>query len=169
MKRAPLLAALLALSSCTRGGSQHREPTRLEGMVAFPPRDTVRFAVPATAYRCTGGPTEMLLQALSPEGSGVLAHLRHPDSVVAGAYRVVTPGDTTGPTAIVAVRYQLRETVHSFAADSGTVEVRFTGGKLSGRIQVTGTESGIRTPTRIEYHDIPSPTQADTISCARQP
>jgi hypothetical protein len=111
----------------------------------------------------------MLLQGLSPDGSGVLVHLNHPDSVVAGSYRVVSPGDTSGPSAIVAVRYQLREAAHSFAADSGTVEVRLTGGKLSGGIQVTGIESGIRTPTRIEYHDIPLPAPADTVSCAHQP
>ncbi len=111
----------------------------------------------------------MLVQAFNPEGSGVLVHLRHPDSVGAGTYRIVSPGDTAGSTAVVAVRYQLRETTHAFAADSGTVEVRSNGGKLSGRIQATGTESGIRTPTRIEYHDIPSPAAADTVSCARQP
>ena len=88
---------------------------------------------------------------------------------VAGTYRAVIPGDTAGPTAVVAVRYQLRETAHSFAADSGTVEVHFEGGKLSGRIQTTGIENGIRTPTRITYHDVPAPARRDTVSCAAQP
>jgi len=170
LRLARSLPALLGLlASCNRSATQHGEPIRLEATVAFPPRDTVRFSVPAIAHRCTEGPTEMLLQALSPEGSGVLVHLRHPDSVVAGRYRVVPPGDTTVPTAVVAVRYQLRETSHSFAADSGSVEVRINGKKISGLMQVTGIESGIRTPTRIEYHDIPSPAPADTVSCARQP
>lgn len=138
-------------------------------MVAFPPRDTVRFALPASAHGCTGGRTAMLLQSLSPGGNGVLVRLHHPDSVVAGSYRIVVPGDTTEPAAVVAVRFQLRETAHSFAADSGTVEVRMDGRKLSGRIQATGIENGIRTPTQIEYHDVPWPLPADTVSCAPQP
>jgi len=111
----------------------------------------------------------MLLQALTPEGNGVLVRFRHSDSVVAGSYRVVPPADTTQPTAVVAVRYQLRETTHSFAAESGTVEVNVEGGKLSGRIQVTGIENGIHTPTRITYHGLPVPARGDTVSCAAQP
>ena len=138
-------------------------------MVAFPPRDTVRFEVPASAHRCSEGPTEILLQALSPEGNGVLVRFRHPDSVVTGTYRVVIPSDTTKPTAVVAVRYQLRETEHSFAADSGTADVHIEGGKLAGRIQATGIENGIRTPTHISYHDVPAPARTDTVSCAPQP
>ena len=169
LARCRLTPALLALLACSNGGTTQNEPTRLEGMVAFPPRDTVRFAVPANAHRCAEGPTEMLLQASNPEGYGVLVRFRHPDSVVAGTYRAVIPGDTAGPTAVVAVRYQLRETAHSFAADSGTVEVHFEGGKLSGRIQTTGIENGIRTPTRITYHDVPAPARGDTVSCAAQP
>ena len=111
----------------------------------------------------------MLLQALNPEGNGVLVRFRHSDSVVTGTYRVVLPADTTEPAAVVAVRYQLRESAHSFAADSGTVEVHVAGGKLSGRIQATGIENGIRTPTRASYHDVPAPARADTVSCAAQP
>ena len=160
--------ALLALLACSKGGTTQNEPTRLEGVVAFPPRDTVRFELPARAHRCSEGPTGMLLQALNPEGNGVLVRFRHADSVVAGTYRVVIPADTTQPAAVVAVRYQLRETAHTFAADSGTVELRFEGGKLSGRIQVTGIESGIRTPTRVTYHDVPVPARGDTVSCAAQ-
>ena len=168
LTRPRLAPALLVLASCT-GGTTQNEPTRVEVMVAFPPRDTVRFGAPASAHHCSEGSTGMVLQALSPEGNGVLVRFRHSDSVVAGTYRIVLPADTTDSTAIVAVRYQLRETAHSFAAESGTVEVHFEGGKLSGRIQATGTESGIRTPTQITYHDVPAPSRADTVSCTAQP
>lgn len=161
--------ALLVLLACCTGDATQNGPTRLEVMVAFPPRDTVRFGLPAHAYRCSEGPTAMLLQALNPEGNGVLVRFRHSDSVVAGTYRVVLPGDTTEPTAVLAVRYQLRETAHSFAADSGTVEVHVESGRLSGRIQATGIENGIRTPTQATYHDVPAPARADTVSCAAQP
>jgi len=169
LARSRLAPALFVLLACCTGGTAQNEPTRLEGMVAFPPRDTVRFGVPANAHRCTEGRTAMLLQALNPEGNGVLVRFRHPDSVAAGTYRVVISADTSEPSAVVAVRYQLRETAHSFAADSGTVELHFEGGKLSGRIQATGIENGIRTPTRITYHDVPAPARADTVSCAAQP
>lgn len=136
-------------------------------MVAFPPRDTVRFSLPATTHRCTDA-RSLVLEALSPEGNGVFVRLQYRDSLRAGSYPITTPGDTTAPAAVVAVRYQLRETGHSFAADSGTVEVTRQDEKLKGRIHVTGVENGIRTPVRIEYHDVPLALAADTVPCAFQ-
>lgn len=113
----------------------------------------------------------MLVEAVSPEGSGVLVRLRYRDSLVGASYRVVPPGDTSSPppTATVMVRYLLRDAARTFSFDSGAVLLRREGGKISGRIQGSGIESGIRTPTRIDYHDVPPPSSTDTISCALQP
>ena len=41
--------------------------------------------------------------------------------------------------------------------------------KISGRADGTGVESGIRTPTHIEYHDVSLPTRPDTLPCNFQP
>ncbi|HUC40588.1 MAG TPA: hypothetical protein VMR92_07115 [Gemmatimonadales bacterium] len=169
MRRSSRAPALLVLLACCKGGATtDQSPRLLDGIVAFPPRDTVRFSVPATTHRCTEART-VVLEALGPEGNGVLVRLHYRDSLAPVSYPVIMPGDTTAPGAAVAVRYQLREVGHSFAADSGTVEVHRSGDELAGRMQLTGIENGIRTPTRIEFHDVPLPAPADTMSCAFQP
>lgn len=121
-----------------------------------------------TTYRCTDG-RAILLEAVSPEGSGVLVLLRFRDSLVSASFPVVAPGDTTAPGAVVTVRYLIRDMSRGFFVDTGAVRVRREAGRLAGQIQGSGTESGIRTPTRIEYHDVPLPLQADTVSCAFVP
>jgi hypothetical protein len=105
---------------------------------------------------------------VSPEGSGVLVRLHYRDSLVAATYPVVMPGDTTAPGAVVTVRYLLHDVGHTFFFDSGAVQVHRQDGKLGGRIQGSGIENAIRTPTRIEYHDVPLPARTDTASCAFQ-
>lgn len=113
----------------------------------------------------------MLLEAVSPEGSGVLVRLRYRDSLVTATYPIIVPRDTTTPGATVAVRYLLRDVAHAFFFDSGTVQLRREGGsaKISGRIEGSGIENAIRTPTRIEYHDVRLAPPADTVSCVAQP
>lgn len=136
----------------------------LSATVAFPPRDTARFSVPATTHRCTDGRT-ILVEAVSPEGYGVLLRLHYRDSLVSGTYPVVTPGDSTTVGALVAVRYLMRETPRAFFFDSGTVQVRRGRDKISGSADGSGTESGIRTPTRIQYDDVALPARTDTVTC----
>jgi hypothetical protein len=139
------------------------EPRLLHAMVAFPPRDTIRFDLPAATLRCVGEKST-LLQAVSPEGSGVLIRLRYRDSLVADSYPVVSPDDkATVPAATVTVRYFLREAPHAFVMDSGTVRVRRTRTKVSGRVEGTGLENAIRTPARIEYKNVP--LRSDTVTC----
>jgi hypothetical protein len=113
----------------------------------------------------------MLLEAVSPEGSGVLVRLRYRDSLVTATYPIIVPRDTTTPGATVAVRYLLRDVAHAFFFDSGTVQLRREGGraKISGRIEGSGIENAIRTPTRIEYHDVPLARPTDTVFCVAQP
>jgi hypothetical protein len=119
-------------------------------------------------HRCSGG-RSVLVEAVSPEGSGVLVLLHYRDSLVAGSYRIVMPADTTTPAAMVTVRYLLRDIGHTFFFDSGAVLVRRDRGKIGGRIQGSGIENAIRTPTRIEYHDVPLPKPGDSVSCSFQP
>jgi hypothetical protein len=137
-------------------------------IVAFPPRDTVRFSLPARTHRCTDGRT-ILLEGIIPEGNGVLIRFHFRDSLVTASYPVVVPDDPTTPGAVVAVRYLLRETPRAFFFDSGAVQVRRERTKISGRADGTGSESGIRTPTQIEYHDVSLPTRPDTVPCNFQP
>jgi len=115
-------------------------------------------------HRCTDG-RALLLEAVSPEGNGVLVRLHYRDSLVTATYRVVVPGDTTAPGAVVAVRYLLREATHAFFFDSGTVQVHRERDKISGRAEGSGIENAIRTPTHIEYHDIALPARTDTVPC----
>jgi hypothetical protein len=107
----------------------------------------------------------MLLEGVSPEGNGVLLRLHFRDSLVTGAYRAVAPGDTSVPAAVVALRYLLRDTPHVFFFDSGAVQVRREGDKISGRADGSGTESGIRTPTHIKYQDVALAARSDTMPC----
>ncbi len=140
----------------------------LDATVAFPPRDTIRFSLPATIRRCTDG-RSILLEAVSPEGNGVLVLLHFRDSLVSASYPAVAPGDTTAPGAVVAVRYLMRDVSRGFYFDTGAVQLRREARQLAGQIQGSGIENGIRTPTRIEYRDVPLPLQTDTVSCAFVP
>jgi hypothetical protein len=149
------------------GGDAKQAPL-LDATVAFPPRDTSHFSLPATTHHCTDGQT-LLLEAVSPEGSGVLVRLHFRDSLGSGSYRVVMPGDTTAPAAVVAVRYLVRDVARAFVFDTGTVQLRREGAKLSGNIQGSGIENAIRTPTHIEYYEVPLPVATDTVPCAFQP
>jgi hypothetical protein len=111
----------------------------------------------------------MLLEAVIPEGSGVLVLLHFRDSLVSASYPVVVPGDTATPGAVVTVRYLLRDVSHGFVFDSGAVQVRRAGDKVSGRADGTGVENAIRTPTHIEYHDVALPARTDTMPCSFVP
>ena len=97
----------------------------------------------------------------------VLLHFR--DSLVAASYPVIVPGDTTAPGAVVAVRYLLRDATRAFFFDTGAVQVRRDRDKISGRADGSGVETGIRTPTHIQYHDVALPARTDTVPCTFQP
>ena len=158
---------------CGRGDGGAQKPLLVDAMVAFPPRDTVRFSLPATTHRCTNG-RAILLEAVSPEGSGVLVLLQFRDSLVSSSYPVVAPGDPTAvapgdptaPGAVVAVRYLVRDVTHAFFFDSGAVQVRRERDRISGRADGSGIENAIRTPTRIQYRDVRLPERTDTMPCS---
>ena len=139
----------------------------MHATIAFPPRDTVRFDLPATATRCSGEKS-LLLQAVSPEGIGVLVRLRYRDSLVSDSFPVVSADDAaTVPAAVVAVRYFIHESPHSIVMDSGTVHVLRQRAAVSARVAGSALENAIRTPTRIEFDHVP--LRADTVTCASAP
>ena len=147
----------------TQCHGENEDPLRLHAMIAFPPKDTIRFDLPASALRCTGE-NSILLQAASPEGSGVLIRLRYRDSLMSDSFPVVSADDAaTTPAAVVAVRYFVHETLHSFVMDSGLVHVRRDRGAVSARVQGSGLENAIRTPSRVEFEAMP--LRADTVTC----
>src|SRR5258705_13550610 len=154
LRTAPAL--LLLVMGCDGAGGGSRQPLLLDAMVAFPPRDTVRFSLPATTHRCADGRT-VLLEAVNPEGSGVLARLHFRDSLVSGSYPVLAPGDTTTPGAVVAVRYLLRDASHGFFFDTGAVQVRLEAGRVARHIPRARTGNGHSTTTRLGYPDGPTP------------
>lgn len=155
------------LLTCCRGGGGADEPVRLQAMVVFPPKDTIRFALPATTHRCNDG-RSLLLEAASPRGSGVLVRLRYGDTLVAGQYPVIIPSDTTAQRgATVAVRYLIREVAHGFSFDSGAVDVRRDGRTLRAHVEGRGVENAIRVFATVDYRDLPLP--GDTVPCLYQP
>jgi hypothetical protein len=155
---------VLLTTSCRRGD----QAPNLDATVASPHQDTVRFSVSATTHRCTDG-RAMLLEAVSPEGNGVLVRLQYRDSLVNATYPVVVPGDTTAPGAVVAVRYLLRDVTHAFFFDTGAVEVHRERKALSGRADGSGIENAVRTHTHFQYHDVPLPAHTDTVPCSFRP
>jgi len=153
------------LLTCCKGGAE--EPVRLQAMVVFPPKDTIRFALPATTRRCDGS-RSLLLEAASPLGSGVLVRLRYGDTLVAGQYPVIIPSDTaTLRGATVAVRYLIRDVPHGFSFDSGAVDVRRDGRTLRAHVEGRGLENAIRVFTTADYRDLP--LTGDTVPCRYQP
>jgi hypothetical protein len=156
----------LLLTACR---SPADEPLRLQATGAFPPRDTIRFALPAATRRCTDG-RALLLEAVSPQGTGVLVRLHHGDSLIAGPYTITAPGDSiTLPGAQVAVRYLIREVPHGFAIDSGSVEVERSGDAITTHIVGSGIENSIRQRAWVDFRDVPLAPPSDTVPCRYAP
>lgn len=156
----------MLLVSCT---DADEPPLRLHAIVAFPPQDTIVFDLPAATRRCADG-RSLLLESLSPEGSGVLLRLRYRDSLRSDSFPIVVPDDTSAvPAAVVAIRYFIRDAPHGYVLDSGSVQVRREGNTIQARGEGKGTENAIRVGARVEFRDVPLPLAADTVPCHYQP
>ena len=161
-----------ALLACSGRGTGDNEPIRVHATVIRPttdtlrPKDSTRFALPATAYVCDDG-RSLLLQSVSPIGNGMLVRLIYGDSLVSGDYKVVTAGESTTRGAEVAVRYMIGSVTHLFVADSGSVEVRRGRQALDARGSGSGIDGGIRTQVTVEYEEVP--VAADTVRCRSEP
>jgi hypothetical protein len=143
------------------------EPLLLHAMVAFPPKDTILLDLPAVTRHCVDGGA-LLLESLSPEGSGVLLTLRYRDSLTSDSFPIVPPSDITAlPAAVVAIRFFIHDTPRGFALDSGTVHVRRDGNMIAARGGGVGIANAIRIAARIEYQDVPIGT--DGVPCTYQP
>jgi hypothetical protein len=140
---------------------------RLDATIAFPPKDTVRLSLPASTSWCSDR-RALLLESLSPEGSGVLVRLRYRDSLTSDSLPIVIPDDTTTvPAAVVGIRFFLHDTPRSYSLDSGTVRVHRTGRTIAVIGAGTGVESAIRIRARLEARDVPLGT--DSVPCAYAP
>jgi hypothetical protein len=140
---------------------------RLDATIAFPPKDTILISLPASTAWCRDG-RSLLLESLSPEGSGVLLQLRYRDSLTTDSFPIVMPGDTSVATgAVVALRFFLHDTPRGYTLDSGRVRVQRAGGSISVSGAGTGVESAIRIRAQLEARDVP--IGRDTVSCNTSP
>jgi hypothetical protein len=155
---------LAVLVCCGRG---ENDALRLRATVIRPPKDTVRFGLPAVAHYCDDG-RSLLLQAASPLGNGMLVRLRYGDSLTAAVYPIIAPGDIVATRgAMGAVRYMIRDVAHALAVDSGVVAVRRGRRELDARMEGWGLDGSIRTAVTVEYTKIP--LAADAVQCGYQP
>ena len=138
-------------------------PFRLDAMIAFPPKDTIRLSLPATSFWCSDGHS-LLLEAVHPEGSGVLVRVRYRDSLTSDSLPIVLPDDTAAvPAAIVGIRFFVHDTPHTYSLDSGRVHVQRQGTNIRVSADGTGVESAIRIRAQLESRDVPLGT--DTVPC----
>lgn len=151
--------------ACSGAGTAADEPVRLRATIVRPHADTVAFAVPAAAHRCSGGPS-LLLQATDERGNGVLALLRRGDSLATGSFPLIALGDSITPRgANVAVRYMLVDMAQGLSLDSGAVDLTATDEALTARVQGSGLEGGARVKVEATYAGIPLPPPGDTVPC----
>lgn len=155
--------------ACGGGGTAATEPPRLRATVARPNADTVAFAVPAAAHRCSGSPS-LLLQTSDERGNGVLVLLRRGDSLATGSFPLIALGDSiTQRGANVAVRYMKGDVAHGLSLDSGAVELTATGDALAGQVQGSGLEGGVRATIDAVFAGVSLPPPGDTVPCRYRP
>jgi len=153
---------VLFLAGCSARGPKPA-PLRLDAMIAFPPKDTIRFSLPATSSWCTDGHS-LLLEALDPEGSGVLVRVRYRDSLTSDSLSIVPPDDTAAvPAAIVGLRFVVHDTPRGYSLDSGRGHLQRQGSNIRVCAAGTGVESAIRIRAQLESRDVPLGT--DTVPC----
>jgi hypothetical protein len=154
---------MLLLPACGPPAEPNQAPLRLDATIAFPPDDTVRLSLPALGAWCRDG-RSLLIESLSPEGSGLLVRLRYGDSLTSDSLPIVVPQDTAAtPAAVIGIRFFLHDTPHGYSLDSGRVRVERDGS----RVRVTGfgrgVESAIRITAELSTRDVPIGT--DTVPC----
>lgn len=148
-------------------GEPEQAPLRLDAMIAFPPKDTLRLSLPARTVWCGDGHS-LLIESLSPEGSGLLVRLRYRDSLTSDSVPIVIPWDTAAtPAAVVGVRFSLHDVPHGYSLDSGRVLVQRDGSRVRVTGAGVGVESAIRIRVELTSRDVPIGT--DTVPCGFAP
>jgi hypothetical protein len=161
-RRIVAAGVLLAAAAC-RG--EPAAPGRARAAVARR-ADTIRFAAPATAYRCAAG-DGVVLEAIEL-GNGLLVWVRTRDSV-AGSYQILGVRDTVTPRgALVAVRFMAQAAAQGLSLDSGGVTVRDASGRLALTVAGSGLDlsGGARLFVEADIDSVPLPAAGDSIPCA---
>lgn len=123
--------------------------------------------LPAEARWCRDSHS-LLVESLSPEGSGVMVRLRYGDSLRADSFPIVLPTDTgTVPAAVVALRFFLSDTPHGYTLDNGRVQV----GREASGIVLSGAGIGVENAIRIHasFESQEVPIGKDSVPCNTSP
>ncbi|HET8713932.1 MAG TPA: hypothetical protein VFM23_09670 [Gemmatimonadales bacterium] len=142
-------------------------PVRLQTTIAFPPKDTFQLGLPALTRWCSDRQS-ILIESLSPEGSGVMMRLRYRDSLHSDSFPIVLPDDTGAvPAATVALRFFVDDTPHGYTLDSGGVHVERT----ANAIVLSGTGVGVEKAMRMRawFESEPVPLGTDSVPCNYSP
>jgi hypothetical protein len=135
----------------------------LDATITFPPQDTILLALPASTSWCDDGHS-LLIEALHPEGSGVLVRVRYTDSLTTDSLPIALPDDTAAaPAAVVGIRFFLHDSPHSYSLDSGRVHVQRQASSVRVTAAGVGVENAIRLRAQLESRDVPLGT--DTVPC----
>lgn len=157
---------LTGFAAACKGGADE-PPTRVRVTITHQPKDTTRLALPGAMRLCWGG-RSLMLEALTPTGNGALLRVRYGDSLKSGSYPIRTPGDTTTPGVVGALRYQVRDVPHAFSLDSGGVDIQRAGTTaISARARAAGLDNAVRVHAVLEFQDIPF--GHDTVPCGDLP
>ena len=123
---------LAVVTACSRGEPEEHRGGSLE--VQWVGADTGKLAAPAVAEWCD---SLRMLELRAMRGDTGIALVLYPaDTLTPGEYPVVSPdrGDSTRPSAAVALRWFAETTIRGFRGDSGSVTVAAAGpGVGSGR------------------------------------
>ena len=161
---------MLALGTAVACGSRGPPAARLRARITRPPRDTLRFATPATADRCgRAGRGGLLLQG-TERGNGVLIYVRSSDSIASGEFPLLARADsTTGRGAVVAARFMVGDVAHGVTLDSGTVSVTRAGDALAASARGSGGEVAGTARVTLDASFESVRIGADTPPCVMQP
>ena len=121
----PALIGLALMAACSRERSTDSLGGTLE--VQWIGSDTGKLVAPAVAEWC--GSRRMLdLRAVHGD-TGIALALYPADSLAAGSYPTVPPerGDSTRPSAAIAMRWFAETSIRGFRGDSGSVSLAATG------------------------------------------
>ena len=126
-------------------------------------KDSTAYTAFDVAHTCKGG--GVLFDAVSG-AYGVLAWVRSPAPLAAGAYPLLGRADSITPRgAVVAVRFIWHDIAHGFPVDSGTLTLTKAGSAYRGRIQGSGTDAGLASRNRVDIViDSVSP-RPDSLTC----
>ena len=157
---------MAALSVACGSAPPDQRAAVVRALVVRPPKDTVRFTVPAIASQCVGGIGHGLLVRGSSGGNGAILWLRTPDTLATGSWVLLQRGDTVSPRgATVGVRFMVGDVAHGVALDSGEVTVTVLRPAVTLMVRGAGLAvlAAGRVTAEVAFDGVP--VGADTVSC----